>query len=62
MTYPQWRTNVRVFEAMILLAGGAGHRRSRTGAGSRRPSSFVDTFQRTMGRTPGNYRSVSQRS
>ena len=27
MTYPQWRTRLRVFEAMILLAGGTlGHR------------------------------------
>ena len=62
MTYPQWRTRVRVFEAMILLAGGASVTDTASRCGWATTSGFVDTFHRMMGRTPGNYRSVSQRS
>jgi AraC-like DNA-binding protein len=58
MTYPQWRTRVRVFEAMVLLAAGTpvtetGHR-----CGWSTTSAFIDTFQRMMGRTPGAYRAA----
>src|SRR4051812_34124425 len=56
MTYPQWRTRVRVFEAMILLAGGATVTDTATRCGWATTSSFVDTFHRMMGRTPGSYR------
>jgi AraC-like DNA-binding protein len=60
-TYPQWRTTVRVFQAMIELADGAtvtqvGHR-----CGWATTSAFVDTFTRTMGQTPGTYRAASTR-
>jgi len=56
MTYPQWRTRVRVFEAMILLAGGASVTETASRCGWATTSSFVDTFHRMMGRTPGSYR------
>ena len=56
MSYPQWRTRLRVFEAMILLAGGTAVTETAHRCGWATTSSFIDTFQRTMGRTPGAYR------
>lgn len=59
MTYPQWRTRVRVFEAMVLLSGGATVTETAHRCGWSTTSSFIDTFQRSMGRTPGAYRVAS---
>lgn len=59
MTYPQWRTNVRVFHAMIQLAEGATVTETAHACGWATASAFVDTFTRTMGQTPGAYRSGS---
>ena len=56
MTYPQWRTRLRVFEAMVLLAGGTSVTETTHRCGWATTSSFIDTFQQTMGRTPGAYR------
>ena len=56
MTYPQWRTRLRVFEAMILLAGGTPVTETGLRCGWATTSGFVETFHRTMGRTPGTYR------
>ena len=57
MTYPQWRTRVRVFEAMVLLAGGTPVTETAHRCGWATTSAFIDTFQRMMGRTPGAYKS-----
>lgn len=59
-TYPQWRTNVRVFHAMVLLAEGAAVTETAYACGWATPSAFIDTFARTMGRTPGQYRTASR--
>ena len=59
MTYPQWRTNVRVFQAMIRLSDGATVTATAHDCGWATTSAFVDTFTRTMGQTPGAYRSGS---
>ena len=56
MTYPQWRTNLRVFHAMISLAEGATVTETAHACGWATPSAFIDTFARTMGQTPGTYR------
>ncbi|WP_405972170.1 helix-turn-helix transcriptional regulator [Streptomyces sp. NBC_00988] len=56
MTYPQWRTNVRVFHAMVLLAEGASVSETGRQCGWSTTSAFIDTFSHTMGRTPGTYR------
>ncbi|MDQ1041081.1 AraC-like DNA-binding protein [Streptomyces sp. V3I8] len=56
MTYPQWRTNVRVFHAMVLLAEGANVSETGRRCGWATTSAFIDTFSRTMGQTPGTYR------
>ena len=44
MTYPQWRTRLRVFEAMVLLAGGASVTETTHRCGWATTSSFIDTF------------------
>ncbi|MFE1980552.1 helix-turn-helix transcriptional regulator [Streptomyces mirabilis] len=56
MTYPQWRTNIRVFHAMVLLAEGASVSETGRQCGWATTSAFIDTFGRTMGQTPGTYR------
>ncbi|MFJ8022375.1 AraC family transcriptional regulator [Streptomyces sp. NPDC096311] len=56
MTYPQWRTNIRVFQAMVLLAEGASVSETGRRCGWATTSAFIDTFGRTMGQTPGTYR------
>ncbi len=56
ITYPQWRTRVRVSEAMILLAGGTSVTEAGLRCGWATTSGFVETFHRTLGRTPGAYR------
>ena len=56
MTYPQWRTDIRVFHAMVLLAEGASVSETGRQCGWATTSAFIDTFSRTMGRTPGTYR------
>jgi len=62
MTYPQWRTNTRVFHAMIQLAEGATVTATAHRCGWATTSAFIDTFTRTMGQTPGAYRAASDRT
>jgi len=59
MTYPQWRTTVRVFYAMIRLAEGASVTGTAHDCGWATTSAFIDTFARTMGQTPGTYRTAA---
>ncbi|MEU0940432.1 helix-turn-helix transcriptional regulator [Embleya sp. NPDC005971] len=58
-TYPRWRTNTRVFHAMIQLAEGADVTTTARRCGWGTTSAFIDTFAHTMGQTPGAYRSVA---
>ncbi|MGV9390745.1 AraC family transcriptional regulator [Streptomyces olivaceus] len=58
MTYPQWRTNVRVFHAMVLLAEGTSVSEAGRACGWATTSAFIDAFGTTMGQTPGSYRST----
>ncbi|GAA3428136.1 helix-turn-helix transcriptional regulator [Streptosporangium sandarakinum] len=56
MTFPQWRTQLRLHHALILLAEGmpvtvVAHRCGWSSA-----SAFVDVFRRVFGCTPGAYR------
>jgi AraC-like DNA-binding protein len=55
-TYPQWRTTIRVFHAMVELTAGATVTQTAHRCGWATPSAFVDVFTRTMGQTPGAYR------
>ncbi len=56
-TYPQWRTNLRIFHSMIHLAQGASVTETAQRCGWASTSAFIDTFKRSMGQTPGTYRS-----
>ncbi|MFD0252112.1 MULTISPECIES: helix-turn-helix transcriptional regulator [Streptomyces] len=58
MTYPQWRTTVRVFHAMIKLAEGATVTEAGQDCGWATTSAFVNAFTRTAGQTPGAYRTT----
>jgi AraC-like DNA-binding protein len=58
-TYPQWRTSIRVFHAMIQLAEGSAVTETAYRCGWSTTSAFIDTFARTMGQTPGAYRSAA---
>ena len=59
MTFPQWRTNERIFSAMIDLAEGAGVSETASRNGWATPSAFIDTFSKVMDVTPGEYRSAA---
>ena len=56
MTYPQWRTSLRVLHAMILLAAGTSVTDTAQRCGWTTASSFIDSFHRSMGQTPGGYK------
>jgi AraC-like DNA-binding protein len=56
MTYPQWRTSLRIFHAMIRLSEGATVTETAHRCGWATTSAFVDVFTRGMGQTPGAYR------
>jgi AraC-like DNA-binding protein len=55
-TYPQWRNNVRVHHAMVLLAHGHTVTDTAHRCGWSTTSHFIDTFRRITNRTPGSYR------
>ena len=55
MAYPQWRTNVRLLHAVILLCAGATVTETAQRCGWQTTSSFIDSFRRAMGLTPGAY-------
>jgi len=56
MTYPQWRTNLRLHSAAILLSGGESVTAVAQLCGWKTTSSFIEAFRRAMGQTPGAYK------
>jgi AraC-like DNA-binding protein len=55
MTFPQWRTQLRLHHALILLAEGHPVTVVASRCGWSTPSAFIDTFRRTFGHTPGRH-------
>jgi AraC-like DNA-binding protein len=55
MSFHQWRTQLRVHHALILLADGHSVTYTAAACGWANPSSFIDAFSRTVGQTPGRY-------
>lgn len=53
MTFPQWRTQLRLHHALILLAEGEPVTTVAHRCGWSSPSAFIDVFRRTLGQTPG---------
>lgn len=62
MTFYEWRTQLRVYHALVLLADGHDTTRTAAACGWANPSSFITAFTHIVGTTPGRYRSGRQRS
>ncbi|WP_433544055.1 AraC family transcriptional regulator (plasmid) [Streptomyces sp. CA-294286] len=53
MTFPQWRTQLRLFHALRMLAEGAPVTAVAHRCGWASASAFIDVFRRAYGYTPG---------
>ncbi len=56
MTFPQWRTQLRLYHALRLLAEGQSVTAVAQACGFATASAFIDVFRRSLGHTPGSYR------
>lgn len=55
MTFPQWRTQLRLHHALIMLAEGEPVTAVAHRCGWSSASAFIDVFRRALGYTPGSY-------
>ncbi|MEV7556592.1 helix-turn-helix transcriptional regulator [Streptomyces sp. NPDC089795] len=55
MTFPQWRTQLRLHRALRLLASGLPVTAVAHRCGWSSASAFIDVFRRAFGHTPGSY-------
>lgn len=55
MSFPQWRTQLRIHHALLLLADGVSVLETATACGWANPSAFIDIFSALVGQTPGRY-------
>jgi AraC-like DNA-binding protein len=55
MTFPQWRTQLRLYHALRLLAEGRPVTTVAQQCGFATASAFIDVFRRSLGHTPGSY-------
>jgi AraC-like DNA-binding protein len=65
MTFYEWRTQLRIFHALVLLAEGHDTTHVARACGWANPSHFIAAFAKLMGTTPGRYRlshSTAERS
>jgi AraC-like DNA-binding protein len=53
MTFPQWRTQLRLHHAVMLLAERHDVTSVALKCGWATPSAFIDTYRRAFGHTPG---------
>jgi AraC-like DNA-binding protein len=60
MTFYQWRTQLRVYHALVLLADGHDATHVAHACGWANPSSFIAAFTNLVGTTPGRYRTGKQ--
>ncbi|GAB0102283.1 helix-turn-helix transcriptional regulator [Nocardia sp. JMUB6875] len=58
MTFYEWRTQLRVYHALILLAEGHDATHTAHACGWSNPSHFIAAFTKLVGTTPGRYRSA----
>ncbi len=56
MTFYEWRTQVRVYHALVLLADGHDTTRVARACGWANPSGFIAAFTAIIGTTPGRHR------
>lgn len=55
MTFPQWRTQLRLHHALSLLAAGSPVTSVATACGYSSSSAFIEAFRNAFGSTPGRY-------
>ena len=56
MTFYEWRTQLRIYHALVLLADGHDTTHVAHACGWANPSSFIAAFTSIMGTTPGRHR------
>jgi AraC-like DNA-binding protein len=56
MAFYEWRTQLRVYHALVLLADGHDTSHVAHACGWSNPSSFIAAFATLVGTTPGRYR------
>jgi AraC-like DNA-binding protein/quercetin dioxygenase-like cupin family protein len=56
VTFHEWRTQLRIYHALVLLADGLDVTRTAHACGWANPSSFIAAFTDVVGTTPGRYR------
>ncbi len=56
MTFYEWRTQLRIYHALVLLADGHDTTHTAYACGWANPSSFIAAFTHVIGTTPGRYR------
>lgn len=62
MSFPQWRTQLRLYRALILLADDTPVTAVAHRCGWSSASAFIDVFRRTFGHTPGTHHPGPTRS
>jgi AraC-like DNA-binding protein len=60
MTFYEWRTQLRIYHALVLLADGHDTTQAAYACGWANPSSFIAAFTGIIGTTPGRYRTSRQ--
>lgn len=55
MSFPQWRTQLRLHHALKMLAGGSSVTSTATACGYSTPSAFIEVFRHAYGMPPGAY-------
>ena len=61
MTFYEWRTQLRIYHALVLLADGHDTTHVAHACGWANPSSFIAAFTTIIGTTPGRHRTSHQR-
>jgi AraC-like DNA-binding protein len=56
MTFYEWRTQLRIYHALVLLADGHDTTHVAHACGWANPSHFIAAFSKLIGTTPGRYR------
>jgi len=58
MTFYEWRTHLRVYHALVLLADGHDTTHVAHACGWANPSHFIAAFTKLVGTTPGRHRTT----
>lgn len=61
MSFHRWRTQLRIHQALVLLAEGTSVTDTAIVCGWSNPSSFIEAFARAVGQTPGRYQAALER-